>query len=88
LEKELKAAFADFESLLASANIAENQQKHAQITDEEMAMLLETLKPLLEDSDFAALAHADRLRSASGMGTIADMIENYDFDEAYAALYG
>jgi CheY-like chemotaxis protein len=82
LEKELKAALDELEPLLAETQT----QKTAQISDEDLAVILNELKPLLKASDFGAAAYAEKLAGVPGMEKLAELIENYEFDDALALI--
>jgi CheY-like chemotaxis protein/HPt (histidine-containing phosphotransfer) domain-containing protein len=84
LEKELIAALNDFESLLNEAD--GKTQETVQVSNEVLTALLDELKPLLKKNDFGALGYVEKLRGIEGMGELADLIENYEFDGAYNSI--
>ena len=77
LKSELSSALFDFEPIVQE--VEDEKQEAQQIDTEELKVLLNELKPLLQKSDFGAEAYVDRLRSIEGMQELADLIDDYDF---------
>jgi len=83
-QNELSAALFDFENRLVE--MAKDKQEIIEISDEDKAVLLDEIEPLLRRDDFAAAKYVDKLQSISGMETLAEMIDEYDFAGALKIL--
>jgi CheY-like chemotaxis protein len=80
LEKELSLALAEFAPLFAEhENI---KIETVQVSADELTALLNEIKPLLESGDFGVLNYAEKLKGIADMKKIAEMIEDYEFEDA------
>jgi HPt (histidine-containing phosphotransfer) domain-containing protein len=86
LEAKLNEALADFEPVVAEAESDETET--VQLDNAELTVLLAELKPLLENSDYAASEYVEKLQGVAGMEDLAQLIDEYDFNGALEVLLG
>jgi len=84
LEKELNKALLEFEQLTKEA--ASEKPDAVQLDSETLSALLLEIKPLLAKGDFKALEYVEKLQGIEGMAELADMIDDYDFENALKLL--
>jgi HPt (histidine-containing phosphotransfer) domain-containing protein len=84
IKNELQLAISEFENILRQAK--KEAQAVKELSAEEISNLLSELKPLLENSDFAAADYVEKLQSIPGMEVLAERIDEYDFDAALKIL--
>ena len=87
LKKELSSALLEFEPVVEQENgNSSGEAVETNLSDDELKSLLKEIKPLLEKGDFYASKYADRLRAIEGMETLAERIDDYDFQGALELL--
>jgi len=84
LDRELERALAEFEPIFKEMETV--KPRAAQMDHGDLPALIEELRPLLEKGDFAAAGYADKLQGIEGMADVAELIDDYDFEGALAAL--
>jgi len=80
IKKELEKALLEFMPIVEDAK--SSKPSAVQISAEELAALLNEIKPLLEKDDFGATRYVDRLQCIAGLEEIASLIDDYDFTGA------
>ena len=80
LERELSFALREFGLMVKE--MESKKPEPVQISDAEMADLLNEIIPLLENDDFSATDYVEKLQGVAGMEELAERIENYDFTGA------
>jgi signal transduction histidine kinase/CheY-like chemotaxis protein len=80
LQKELEQTLKEFDEIIASFGNEETET--IQINDEAQEILIKELLPLLERADFGASEYVDKLKTITGLGELADLIDEFDFDGA------
>jgi len=87
LENELKAVLLEFApAVLEAQELEENKKAHEHLNETAAHELLEKLKPLLNEGDTDSLSFADDLRGVTGSGKLIELIENFEFQDAYEEL--
>jgi len=80
LEAELSSALSEFEILINESR--DDKKQTTQLDDDELAIILNELEPLLKSGDLASMEYVEKLKGITGMTEIAEMIEDYDFTSA------
>jgi len=83
-QTELSAALFDLKNILKETE--GEKTKAVEISSEELVALLKEVEPLLKRDDFEAISYAERFRDIPGMELLADVIEEYDFENALVLL--
>jgi HPt (histidine-containing phosphotransfer) domain-containing protein len=86
LAYELEKVLVELEPIAKKAE--EEKTESVDIGADERAALLAELRPLLEKSDFGASDYVDRLQGIAGLETLAERIDDYDFEGALGLLDG
>jgi HPt (histidine-containing phosphotransfer) domain-containing protein len=81
IEKSLNDVISELEPMLS-----EPENKKSTVPPEKISKILSDLKPLLENSDFAASNFVEELQKISGLESLAERIDEYDFDGALQIL--
>ncbi|MCL2605446.1 MAG: ATP-binding protein [Defluviitaleaceae bacterium] len=84
LERELASALQEFAPYMEQAE--KEKPDEITISTDELKALLEEIKPLLEKSDFAAVGYVERLQSIAATKELAELIDDYDFEDALRVL--
>jgi CheY-like chemotaxis protein/anti-sigma regulatory factor (Ser/Thr protein kinase) len=80
LERELALALQEFDALIESFGI--EKVETVELNEEAQVVLIQQMLPLLERGDFGASQYVDKLKSIAGMGELADLIDDFDFNGA------
>jgi len=84
IERELSSALRDFQPIVDEAE--RDKPDVVQIDAEELKVMLNELKPLLESADFGASGFVEKLQGIEGMEELAERIDDYDFEGALEVL--
>jgi len=82
----LSSALIDFENQLKVSTLEEEKPEVKQLDDDELTALLDVVEPLLRKDDFSATTYVEKLQGISGMETLAELIDDYDFQGAIAMI--
>ena len=80
LRIELDVAIREFEPLLLEREAV--RAEAVRVGSEEKASMFAGLLPLLNKGDFGALDYVEKLQGIEGMDELAELIEDYDFEQA------
>ena len=81
LKTELEAVLHDLSPLLN-----DTEEERQVLSEEQTRELFEQLEPMLENINPACVELLDQIKAVPGAGELAARIEDYDFEEAAAAL--